>query len=123
MSFSSDLSSFDSSESLLLFWDLFLLSPSKNFFAIDGVDGVFFGSDFITITKTEKHDWQTLKPLVFGKIIDHIEKNNGGDAVVGIYLSVISEIKKSYNQQQVELNKIKSKYSKIYCYKFKKKFW
>ena len=50
---------------------------------------------------------------MFGKIIDHIEKNNGGDAVVGIYLSVISEIKKSYNQQQVELNKIKSKYSKI----------
>ena len=44
-------------------------------FSIDGVNGVFFGSDFITITKTENHDWQTLKPLIFGKIIDHYNSN------------------------------------------------
>ena len=50
---------------------------------------------------------------MFGKIIDNIEKNHDGDAVVGVYLSVISEIKKSYNQQQKELDKIKNQYSKI----------
>ena len=50
---------------------------------------------------------------MLGKIIDQIEKNHGGDAVVGVYLSIISEIKKSYNQQQKELDKIKNQYSKI----------
>ena len=50
---------------------------------------------------------------MLGKIIDQIEKNHGGDAVMGVYLSIISEIKKSYNQQQKELDKIKNQYSKI----------
>jgi len=50
---------------------------------------------------------------MLGKIIDQIEKNHGGDAVIGVYLSIISEIKKSYNQQQKELDKIKNQYSKI----------
>ena len=48
---------------------------AKELFSIDGVNGVFFGSDFITISKTENHDWQTLKPLIFGKIIDHYNSN------------------------------------------------
>ena len=52
------------------------ISPlAKELFSIEGVNGVFFGSDFITITKTENHDWQTLKPLIFGKIIDHYNSN------------------------------------------------
>ena len=48
---------------------------AKELFSIEGVNGVFFGSDFITITKTENHDWQILKPLIFGKIIDHYNSN------------------------------------------------
>ena len=46
---------------------------AKKIFYIDGVTGVFFGSDFITITKEENIDWQILKPSVLGAIMDHYE--------------------------------------------------
>ena len=44
---------------------------AKKIFAIDGVDGVFFGTDFITVTKIEDLDWQTLKPVILGAIMDY----------------------------------------------------
>lgn len=40
-------------------------------FAVDGVAGVFFGSDFITVTKTDGRDWQVMKPMVLGAIMEH----------------------------------------------------
>jgi len=40
-------------------------------FEIDGVAGVFLGSDFITVTKTDEKSWQVLKPLVLGAVMDH----------------------------------------------------
>ncbi|HEY8194197.1 MAG TPA: NifU family protein [Hyphomicrobium sp.] len=39
-------------------------------FAIDGVDGVFLGSDFISVTKGDI-EWQHLKPMVLGAIMEH----------------------------------------------------
>ena len=48
-------------------------------FKIDGVDGVFFGSDFITITKSQSIEWQIMKPLVLGSIMDHF---NSGDETI-----------------------------------------
>ncbi|GBE43323.1 MAG TPA: NifU family protein [Rhizobiales bacterium] len=39
-------------------------------FAIDGVTGVFFGSDFISVTK-EEGEWQHLKPAILGAIMEH----------------------------------------------------
>jgi Fe-S cluster biogenesis protein NfuA len=39
-------------------------------FDVPGVTGVFFGSDFITITK-EGGDWQQLKPAILGAIMEH----------------------------------------------------
>jgi hypothetical protein len=39
-------------------------------FDIDGVGGVFFGSDFIAVTKTEG-EWQQLKPALLGAILEH----------------------------------------------------
>ena len=41
-----------------------------NLFKIDGVEGVFFGSDFISITKGDGHEWQTLKPSISETIIE-----------------------------------------------------
>ncbi len=46
---------------------------AKRLFNLDGVEGVFFGSDFITITKRQSIDWQTMKPLVLGSIMDHYD--------------------------------------------------
>jgi Fe-S cluster biogenesis protein NfuA len=40
-------------------------------FEIDGVAGVFLGSDFITVTKAGDRTWQTLKPMVLGAVMDH----------------------------------------------------
>lgn len=40
-------------------------------FEIDGVQGVFLGSDFITVTKSADKNWQVLKPMVLGAVMDH----------------------------------------------------
>lgn len=40
-------------------------------FEVDGVTGVFYGSDFISVTKSDPADWQALKPAVLGTIMEH----------------------------------------------------
>lgn len=40
-------------------------------FSVSGVTGVFLGSDFVTVTKTEDKDWQHIKPAVLGAIMEH----------------------------------------------------
>ncbi|WP_085902610.1 MULTISPECIES: NifU family protein [Kiloniella] len=40
-------------------------------FEIEGVTGVFFGGDFITITKAEDKEWYILKPSILGTIMEH----------------------------------------------------
>jgi Fe-S cluster biogenesis protein NfuA len=39
-------------------------------FDVPGVSGVFYGSDFITVTK-DGGDWQHLKPAILGAIMEH----------------------------------------------------
>ncbi len=49
-----------------------MASPlAKRLFAIDGVTNVYFGSDFVTVTKTEDMVWSMLKPEVFAAIMEH----------------------------------------------------
>src|SRR5437899_12716469 len=43
---------------------------AERLFAIGGVSGVFFGSDFIAVTKTDG-EWQQLKPAILGAIMEH----------------------------------------------------
>lgn len=38
---------------------------------VPGVTGVFFGYDFITVTKAEGPDWAHLKPAILGSIMEH----------------------------------------------------
>ena len=40
-------------------------------FEIEGVSGVFYGSDFISVTKSDEADWPALKPAVLGTIMEH----------------------------------------------------
>jgi Fe-S cluster biogenesis protein NfuA len=40
-------------------------------FTIDGVERVYLGSDFLTITKREGIEWPHLKPHVLAAIMDH----------------------------------------------------
>ncbi len=44
---------------------------AERLFLINGIDGVFLGSDFITVTKTEAAEWQLLKPSILGVIMEH----------------------------------------------------
>lgn len=39
-------------------------------FRVDGVTGVFFGSDFISVTKQDAASWAVLKPDIFAAIMD-----------------------------------------------------
>ncbi|MGE3868915.1 MAG: NifU family protein [Pseudorhodoplanes sp.] len=43
---------------------------AEKLFGIGTVDGVFFGSDFITVSKISG-EWQQLKPHVLGAIMEH----------------------------------------------------
>lgn len=43
---------------------------ARRLFEIEGVAGVMFGPDFITVTKTGA-DWPQLKPVILGAIMEH----------------------------------------------------
>jgi Fe-S cluster biogenesis protein NfuA len=43
---------------------------AERLFAVSGVTGVFYGSDFVTVTKADG-DWQHLKPAILGAIMEH----------------------------------------------------
>ncbi len=56
-------------------------------FEIDGVGGVFFGTDFIAVTKSDG-EWQQLKPALLGAIMEHFMSgapvvDDGGAATAG----------------------------------------
>jgi len=46
---------------------------ATSLFATDGVKGVFLSSDFITVTKSEDKDWDMMKPLILGAIMEHFQ--------------------------------------------------
>ncbi len=43
---------------------------AERLFGVPGVTSVFYGSDFITVTKAG-NDWQHLKPAILGAIMEH----------------------------------------------------
>jgi Fe-S cluster biogenesis protein NfuA len=46
---------------------------AKRIFAAGGVTGVFFGTDFVTVTKAESVDWAHIKPQILGAIMEHFQ--------------------------------------------------
>ena len=50
-------------------------------FAIEGVSGVFFGLDFVTVTKDDATEWDHVKPTILGAIMEHFQ--SGQPAVSG----------------------------------------
>lgn len=45
---------------------------AQRLFAVDGVIGVFLGSDFITVAKSDDVEWHVLKPPVLGALMEHL---------------------------------------------------
>ena len=51
-------------------------SPSplaQRLFAVEGVTGVFFGTDFVTVTKADAVEWDHIKPALLGAIMEHFQ--------------------------------------------------
>jgi Fe-S cluster biogenesis protein NfuA len=44
---------------------------ARRLFGIEGVSGVFLGSDFVSVTKEASNEWQHLRPAVLGAIMEH----------------------------------------------------
>jgi Fe-S cluster biogenesis protein NfuA len=40
-------------------------------FSVNGVTGVFLGSDFVSVTKDDATDWAHIKPAVLGAVMEH----------------------------------------------------
>ncbi len=52
--------------------DLAARSPlATALFALPGVARVFLGGDFVTVTKNDLADWQSLRPQVLGAVMEH----------------------------------------------------
>jgi Fe-S cluster biogenesis protein NfuA len=49
---------------------------AQRIFAVDGVSGVFFGTDFVTITKAEAVEWDHIKPALLGAIMEHFQSDS-----------------------------------------------
>ena len=57
-------------------------------FAINGVTNVFFGGDFVSVTK-DAGEWQHLKPAILGAIMEHFM--SGGPLLTGAAPAVNSD--------------------------------
>ncbi len=44
---------------------------AQSLFNVDGVAGVFFGQDFVTVTKSAEAEWAIIKPAILGAIMEH----------------------------------------------------
>src|ERR1700754_558680 len=47
---------------------------ARALFANSDVKRVFFGSDFISVTKSDASDWRHLKPSILGAIMEHFTR-------------------------------------------------
>jgi Fe-S cluster biogenesis protein NfuA len=48
------------------------LSPlASALFSVNGVSGVFLGSDFVSVTKDEAIEWNHIKPAILGAVMEH----------------------------------------------------
>ncbi len=56
-------------------------------FAVPGVTAVFFGTDFVTVTKAESVDWAHIKPAILGAVMEHFQSGapviEGAEAATG----------------------------------------
>ena len=47
---------------------------ARALFTVSDVKRVFFGSDFISVTKSDESDWRHLKPAILGAIMEHFTR-------------------------------------------------
>ncbi|MEM8581091.1 MAG: NifU family protein [Pseudomonadota bacterium] len=52
---------------------------AQRLFAVTGVKAVFFGNDFVTVTKSDETAWDHIKPALLGAIMEHYQS---GDTIM-----------------------------------------
>ena len=67
---------------------------AQRLFGVDGVAGVFLGSDFISVTKGEADEWQHIKPAILGAIMEHFMS---GAPVIADGEGTGEEVKEDYD--------------------------
>jgi Fe-S cluster biogenesis protein NfuA len=72
---------------------------ARALFANNDVKRVFFGSDFISVTKSEESDWRHLKPSILGAIMEHFTR--GAPLMEGAAEEAESE--QSYSGEDAEI--------------------
>ncbi len=75
-------------------------------FAVDGVAGVFLGTDFVSVTKVDGGEWHLLKPSVLGAIMEHFMSGDPvltGDAGDTPHAPTIDEGDEEVVEQIVDL--------------------
>jgi len=78
---------------------------ARRLFALEGVSGVFFGADFLTVTRAEGGlDWPQLKAPILAAVMDHFTsgeplfegetaQGHGGEVYEGETAQIVAEIK------------------------------
>lgn len=81
------------------------VSPlASSLFDIEGVRGVFFGHDFISVTKASDKDWIGLKTMILAAIMEHFSTGRPlMTAAVKIRPAVMSDIDREIVSQICEL--------------------
>ncbi len=46
---------------------------ASRIFAVNGVSAVFFGNDFVTVTKQDAVEWEHIKPAILGAVMEHYQ--------------------------------------------------
>jgi len=46
---------------------------ASRIFSVAGVTGVFFGLDFVTVTKADSVEWDHIKPAILGAVMEHYQ--------------------------------------------------
>ena len=54
---------------------------ARRVFDVSGVEAVFFGTDFVTVTKSDAVAWDHIKPALLGAIMEHFQ--SGEPAIEG----------------------------------------
>ncbi|MAS13592.1 MULTISPECIES: NifU family protein [unclassified Nitratireductor] len=76
---------------------------AERLFSVTGVSGVFFGYDFITVTKEDGPDWQHLKPAILGTIMEHFMSGQPVMAKAGLGGLPVSEDGEFYDEADEQI--------------------
>src|SRR6201995_4553448 len=73
---------------------------AEKLFGINGVTGVFYGSDFVAVTK-DASEWQHLKPAILGAIMEHYM--SGGPLLAGAAEAGDDNADEFFNEADTEI--------------------